>query len=253
MSLFENVCSQLFKQRFLYTAVVSCLVTLSTAIVLQSNSSYAVVPTNATSVKKAPFSQVFFTGSVYAVKDKDYESDQPSIGFFSVWRENPTNNQLSVAVQYCLPPTSSTELDTHLNAITLLDHNQPLVTINQIVAEDTARLRLVQPGYYTPYHGFGDPFDDQFLNPLDENVDPYGIRLPTVTCNAGSNQFDLTKLASAIAQLPNRTLQVKLVFSNGEIQNWHLGKATVQAIKNLLAIRQTLMNSPNLLPTGVTR
>ena len=103
------------------------------------------------------------------------------------------------------------------------------------------------------YHGFGDPFDDQFLNPLDENVDPYGIRLPTVTCNAGSNQFDLTKLASAIAQLPNRTLQVKLVFSNGEIQNWHLGKATVQAIKNLLAIRQTLMNSPNLLPTGVTR
>jgi len=237
----------LLKQRFLNAAVVNCLITFGTAVVLQSHPSFAVdIPTTSTSIKKAPFSQVFFTGSVYAVKDKDYESSEPSIGFFSFWSENPTNNHLLVTAQYCLPADSLTEANTGLTAIALLQNNHPLVTINQSVEENPARLILVHSGYYTPSHGFGDPFDDQFLNPLDENLNYSlgGIRIPTVTCNAGSNKFDLTKLVDALAQLPNQTLQVKLVFSNGKIQNWHLGKATVQAIKDLLAIHQRLMNSP---------
>ena len=241
----------LLKRRFLNTAVVSCLVSFATVVVLQSHPSYAVdIPTTTTSIKKAPFSQVFFTGSVYAVKDKDYESSEPFIGFFSFWSENPTNNHLLVSVRYCLPADSLTEANTGLTAIALLQNNHPLVTINQSVAENPARLILVRPGYYSPSHGFGDPFDDQFLNPLDENLDYNlgGIRIPTVTCNAGSNKFDLTKLAGAIAQLPNRTLQVKLMFSDGKSQNWHLGKATVQAIKDLVVIHQRLMNSPQGKP-----
>jgi len=239
-----NICSQLLRQRLRGTAGASCLVVFGTAVALQSNpSSAGDIPLTATSSKNAPFSQVFFTGSVYAVKDKDYKSSEPSIGFFSLWSENPTDKQLLVAVQYCLSAHSLTESNAHLTAMILLDNNQPLLTINQSIRENAARLRLVQPRHYSPSHGIGDPFDDQFLNPLDEELDyGSGLRIPAVTCSAGSNIFDFTKLAGAIAQLPNRTLQVKLVFSNGEVQNWHLGKKTVQAIKDLLAIRQTPKN-----------
>lgn len=229
--------SSIFKQRFLNTAVVSWLVI---SHLVMSYELTAIAFTTATPVKQAPFSKVFFTGSVYAVKDKDYEPSEPSIGFFSLWSKDPTNNYLQVTVQYCLPTNSLTAADAHLTAIVLLNNKQPLITIDRSVAESQAQLRLVEPGYYNSPHGFGDPFDDQFLNPLDERLDNvFGVHLPTVTCIAGSNQFDLTKLTDAIAQLPNRTLQVKLVFSDGATQNWHLGKATVQAIKNLLAIPQT--------------
>jgi hypothetical protein len=228
----------LLKQRFLNTAVAIFLVHSGTGVLLKSNPSYAVdIPTTTTSIKKAPFSKVFFTGSDYAVKDKDYKSSEPSIGFFSLWSKNPTNKRLQVAVQYCLPAHPLSESRPHLSAMTILDNNQPIVTINQGVGENRAQLRVVQPGYYTPplYPSFygEDPFDDPFWKPLEREFD----YVPAVTCSAGSNRFDLTKIAGAIAQLPNRTLQVKLVFSNGEIQNWHLGKKTVQAIKDLLTIR----------------
>ncbi len=244
MTFFDNVCLQLLNQQFLST-VASCLVSSVTAVLFQSDPLYAVrIPTTAISIKQAPYSQVFFTGSIYAVKDKDYESSEPSVGFFSLWSENPTNKRLQVAVQYCLPTHSVAGSGAHLTAITLLDKNQPLVIINQGVRENPARLRLVKPGYYIPFYdsfyAIQDPFDDPFRNPLERDLD----YIPAVTCSAGSNSFDLTKLAGGLAQLPNQTLQVKLVFSNGEIQKWHLGKGTVQAIKDLLAIRQTLRNSP---------
>ncbi len=235
--------SSLFKQRFLNAAVVSWLVI---SHLVMSYELTAIAIATATPVKQAPFSKVFFTGSVYAVKDKDYEPSEPSIGFFSLWSKDPTNNYLQVTVQYCLP-TSLTTTNAHLTAIVLLNNKQPLVKIDRSVAESPARLRLVEPGYYNTPHGFGDPFDDQFLNPLDEKLDNiFGVHLPTVTCIAGSNQFDLTELTEAIAQLPNRTLQVKLVFSDGETQNWHLGKTTVQAIKDLLAIPQTKIKIKNI-------
>ncbi|MBV8882727.1 MAG: hypothetical protein JO235_01820 [Chroococcidiopsidaceae cyanobacterium CP_BM_RX_35] len=242
MSFFQQLCWQLFKQRFLNVVVVGCLITVA-IVVFQPNPTSAInIPTTPISFKQAPFSQVFFTGSVYAVKDKDYEPSEPSIGFFSLWSTNPTNNQLIVAARYCLPTYSLTATNARLSAITLLDKKQPLVTIDQSIAENPAQLREIQPSYNTPPHGFGDPFDDQFLNPLDENFDyAFGVHLPAVTCSAGGNKFDLTKLVDALAQLPNQTLEVKLVFSDGETQNWHLGKTTVKAIKDLLAIRQQLM------------
>jgi hypothetical protein len=58
------------------------------------------------------------------------------------------------------------------------------------------------------------------------------------------SRFDISQLTDQIAQLPNKTLQVQLLFSNGETKNWQLGGGTVQALKDLLAIRQTLMTSP---------
>ncbi|MBV9387696.1 MAG: hypothetical protein JOZ78_14845 [Chroococcidiopsidaceae cyanobacterium CP_BM_ER_R8_30] len=246
-----------FKQRFFNVVVVSCLITIG-IVVFQPNPTSAIkvlpkapsgscvdcvnIPTTPISLKQAPFSRVFFTGSVYAVKDKDYEPSEPSFGFFSLWSVNPTDNQLLVAARYCLPTNSLSAASARLSAITLLDKKQPLLTIDQSIAENPAQLREIQPGYNTPSHGFGDPFDDQFLNPLDENFDyAFGVHLPAVTCSAGSDRFNLTKLTDALAQLPNKTLQVKLVFSDGETQNWHLGKETVKAIKDLLAIRQQMM------------
>lgn len=245
MSFFKSSCSQLLLQQFLRAVVVSCLATYVTAVVFQSNPSQAVdIPTTATSIKKAPFSQVFFTGSVYAVKDKDYDPSEPYIGVSSLWSKNPATKQLLVTVKYCLAAQSLTQLNVHLTAINLLNKNQLLVSIDKSVKEDPARLRLVQSGYYKPSHGYGDPFDDRFLNPLDEEIDyNSGIRIPTVTCSSGTNSFDFTNLAGALAQLPNQTLQVKLVFSNGETYTWHLGKQTVQAVKDLLSINSPLLKS----------
>lgn len=241
MSFLQRLCWQLFKRRFFYFVIV---VITTGIVVFQPNHASAVnIPTTPISVKQAPFSQVFFTGSVYAVKDKDYEPSEPSIGFFSLWSANPANNQLLVTARYCLPTYSLTAANAHLSAIALLDKKQTLVTIDQSIEENLAHLREIQPGFTIPSHGFGDPFDDQFLNPLDENFDYAfgGIHQPAVACSSGSNRFDLTRLADALSRLPNQTIQVKLVFSDGETQNWHLGKATVKAIKDLVSIRQQLM------------
>lgn len=230
------------------------------AAVLQSVPVGAVdIPTKATPLKKAPYSQVFFTGSTYAVKDRDSDPDNRLIGFSTVWSSNPAKKSLRVAVRYCLKDDSIALDSSYLTGMVLLNKGQPLLKINQSIKTTAARQRVLRSSYYSsgagvPLQGNGfrlyddeetywgdfDPFwgppsDDFNYTPPDYN--------PPVTCSAGGSVFDLARLAGAIAQLPLQELQVQLVFSHEKNQNLHLGKKTVQALHKLLAIR-SIMASP---------
>lgn len=203
--------------------------------------------TTATSIKNAPYSKVFQTGSIYAVRDHDFRGSEPSLGVSTLWSKNPTKDSLLLGVRYCVPENSLVDSDASLTKMVLLSNNQPLVTINQPIKETPSYQRVVQNSTTIPGFGFWDPDtywgNDAFWDGIDEPFWTGAATLPSVTCSAGSSRFNIAPLANAIAQLPPQTLQMKLIFSNGATSQWKLGEKTVQALKELLAIRQTPSNT----------
>ncbi|KAF3889542.1 MULTISPECIES: hypothetical protein [Nostocales] len=192
----------------------------------------AEVPVQATSFAKAPYSKLFTTGSVYAVKDKDFTSGDSSVGVFTLWSKNPINNDIQVTINYALHDKYIANPSAYLTGITLMDNNQPLLTINQLVKADSAHTKITRPGYYESFDAlWADNFWD---NPFWGDEDP--VYIPPSTASGGFSQFDISQLSNDIAQLPNHNLQMRLMFNNGEIQTWHLGKRTVEALKDLVAI-----------------
>jgi hypothetical protein len=51
-------------------------------------------PITTSSVQQAPYSRVFYTDTVYAVKDRDYKPGDSKVGFFSVWSKKTSNQDL---------------------------------------------------------------------------------------------------------------------------------------------------------------
>lgn len=111
----------------------------------------AEVPVQATSFAKAPYSKLFTTGSVYAVKDKDFTSGDSSVGVFTLWSKNPINNDIQVTINYALHDKYIANPSAYLTGITLMDNNQPLLTINQLVKADSAHTKITRPGYYESF------------------------------------------------------------------------------------------------------
>lgn len=223
----------------------------TTATLELASAQTAAVPTTPTPIQQAPYSQVFFTGNVYAVKDRDYKPGDSSLGLFTVWYKNPAQKSLQVNVRYCLPQGAVVQAGAQLTQMILANNNQPLVTINQQVKNTPTTQRVVRPGYYSYADGMDDDFwDDDFLyddlDPFwgddDGFVDPVPVYIPPLTCSGGTSRFNISQLAGTIAQLPPKRLQVTLVFSDGETSNWNLGDRTVKALKQLIAI-------PNQSPT----
>jgi hypothetical protein len=201
----------------------------------------------ATSIKNAPYSKVFHMGSIYAVRDHDFRGGEPALGVSTLWSKNPTRDSLLLGVRYCVPDNSLVGSNASLTRMVLLSNNQPLVTINQPIKETPSYQRVVQPSTTIPGLGFWDPDtywgNDAFWDGVDEPFWTGTATLPSVTCSAGSSRFNIAPLASAIAQLPPQTLEMKLIFSNGATSQWRLGEKTVQALKELLVIRQTSSNT----------
>ena len=234
-------------------AVCSSFAVFCTTAVFQPASVRAVeIPTTPTSISKAPYSRLFFTGSAYAVKDHDFKGDDRVIGFSTIWIKNPTQGGFQLGVRYCLPDESLADSGTYLNSMVLMNNNQPLVTINKGVRARPAQLKILRPSYYSYADVIGDPFweNSLFYDDTSPFWDDFGdiayappVYIPPVSCSAGGSRFDISQLAGTIAQLPPKTLQVKLVFSNGATSNWRLGEKTVQALKDLVTIRQTPTNS----------
>ncbi|MFB2895859.1 hypothetical protein ACE1CI_23365 [Aerosakkonemataceae cyanobacterium BLCC-F50] len=199
------------------------------------------------SIKKAPYSQVFYTGSIYAVRDHDYKGSEPKIGVSTLWSKNSANGNLSLRVRYCVPSGALIGSTASLSKLVLLSNNQSLVTIAQPVQTTPSYQRVIQNATAVPGLGFWDSDtywgNDAFWDGIDEPFWSDAATLPSVTCSAGSSQFNIDPLANTIAQLPDQTLQMKLIFSNGETSDWKLGQKTVQALKDLLAVGQTSMNS----------
>ncbi|MFQ4141899.1 hypothetical protein [Chlorogloeopsis sp. ULAP02] len=50
----------------------------------------------------------------------------------------------------------------------------------------------------------------------------------------------MTPVKDAIARLPNKNLKVQLLFNNGISQNWRLGSKTIEELKKLPTIKQSL-------------
>lgn len=248
--LFQDARLRTVKHHFRKVIFVSCL-TLSTAVILPIHSVSAAEIPMRSSFRDAPYSRVFSVGATYAVKDRDFNADDSAIGFFSVWSVNPTNHSFQVAVRYCLSNEAIATSNARLTGMTLLSNSQPLITLNHEVDEAPARLREVHSGYYTSFYDPVLPYwedTDPFLDPMSDEFDYTPIvYVPAVGCSAGMSRFDISNLADAIAQLPDQTLQVQLHFSDGQTQEWHLGQRTVQALKELVALRQTLPTAPQAM------
>lgn len=50
---------------------------------------------------------------------------------------------------------------------------------------------------------------------------------------ASSGTLDLTPVRDSLAQLPNQTLDMQLLFENGMTSNWQLGRGPVEALNPL--------------------
>jgi hypothetical protein len=194
--------------------------------------------TTATSIKNAPYSEVFQTGSIYAIRDHDYKGSEPALGVSTLWSKNPTKNNLLLGVRYCVPDNSLVGSDAFLTTMVLLNNNQPLVTIDRPIEETSSYQKVVQNSTTIPGLGFWDPDtdwgNDDFWDGVDDPFWDDADTFPSVKCSAGSSRFNIAPLARAIAQLPPQTLQMKLIFSNGATSQWKLGGKTVQALKELL-------------------
>ena len=226
------------------------------AAALQSAPSYAqpsiqerilpLPPSVLAAIWEAPFSEVFTVqnadnDTAYGVKDKDYSPREPQIGFFSLWGDVPAQNRLQVAAKYCFPNREIAQSNAYLAEIVLLDDGEPLVTIDQEIVLTRAEVSEIQPAQYVRTYYGSNHFYDPFWNPY--YLSPPSISatyVPAIECSLGGARFDLMPVRDALAQLPDKRLQIKLIFNNGLVENWHLGRGTVRALKELPTIRQAL-------------
>lgn len=198
-----------------------------------------ILPSVLAEIREAPFSTLFTVadGEGYAVKDRDYAASEPYIGFFSLWANVPEDDLLGVAMRYCFEDTSLARANAQLVQMTLYDGDTELVTIDQVVKTEPAELNEIRPPrhsnvttslYYDPFY---DPF---YYSPFSFGV-AYApsTYIPGVECSEGSAIFNLKPVQAEIVSLPEKTLRVRLLFSNGATEYWRLGGGTVRELKKL--------------------
>ncbi|MBP0017879.1 MAG: hypothetical protein J7647_10010 [Cyanobacteria bacterium SBLK] len=195
-------------------------------------------------IRRAPYSQVFSViledgATGYGVKDRDFSAKYNDVGFYSLWGDVPEQNLLQVAVFYCFRNPDLT--DTELEKVILMAGDRSLVTLVERAIATPTQIVEVVPERYEPIF-YTDPFGDRDWGYIydrwgrDRHVST--IRVPAVKCSMGGSRFDLLPVKEAIAQLPEQTLDVQLIFSNGLVENWRLGRKTVQQLKNLPTLRR---------------
>ncbi|UFP94231.1 hypothetical protein [Gloeobacter morelensis] len=190
------------------------------------------------------YSRLYLSSSAYVVKDRDFAPEQPRLGFFSTWIFDPAqDNVFEVRARYCVPDPGIDTDRAVLRQLDLLDGDQVLVSLSEGVRALPAQRETVRPAYYSqpfarPVHGY---------RPTRHGLVPYVSYLPSapvfnpaVTCASGTTGFDLSPAADQLAALPDKTLKVRLHFSNGEQSGWQLGAATVRELKRLVAVRADL-------------
>lgn len=195
-------------------------------------------------IREGPFSRTFplADGAAYAIKDKDYQPSQPEMGVFTLWADVPDRERLQMVMKYCVPNTAIARAAATLTAVTLMDGDTELVVIDAVIDATPSNLNEVQPErvsnvstsfyydpFYTPYYYSPFSFGLSYSPP---------VYVPAVDCSGGLARFDLLPVQDALAQLPNQTLRLRLLFSDGNTEYWNLGGGTVSALKELPTIRQ---------------
>ncbi|MEM9120633.1 MAG: hypothetical protein AAGD09_22540 [Cyanobacteria bacterium P01_F01_bin.56] len=192
-------------------------------------------------IQEAPFSEVFAVTTVngevgYGIKDKDFDPRYDLVGFYSLWADVPEQGLFQTAVMYCIldPDLEGAELES----LTLLDGETPLVTLDEkVIATDTQEFEVAPQQTVTTY---ADPYYSPYWGDAY-----YGLGgstytttyVPAIDCSLGAARFDLLPVQAEIAQLPSTTLNVELVFSNGQTEMWRLGQGSVEAIKTLPSLQ----------------
>ena len=193
-------------------------------------------------IREAPFSELFVLGDdqAYAIKDQDYNSAEPDIGFFSLWGDMPANDRLGVVVKYCFEDTSLANVSAELVEMQLMDGDTSLVTIDQVIDSRPAYLYEIRPARQSNLSSsfYYDPFYDPYYYAPFRLGFSYAptTYIPGVECSTGLAFFDLAPVQSEIAALPEQTLRVRLLFSNGATEYWRLGGGTVSELKRLPTI-----------------
>ena len=191
-------------------------------------------------IREAPLRELFSVTTAsgetaYGVKDKDFDPSYERVGFYSLWGDVPDQNLLQVAVLYCFRDRALT--GSELEEIVLMDGDETLVTLNQKLV--TTRAQNIEISPARSYQTYADPFYYPYWGGIYYGTSGFGgtglvtSYLPAAECSFGGGRFDLLPVKDAIAQLPNKTLNVKLLFSNGLVENWRLGRGTVENMKEL--------------------
>jgi len=204
-----------------------------------------VAPSVLTAIREAPYSETFRidtpkAGVAFGIKDRDYKASNDEISVLSLWADAPEIELLQVALRYCLPEQKLALSNAYLVEIQLSLKDELLVTIDQPAVSTRAALYEVAPARYVPndYVYAYNAYRDSFWNPYSY-ITSYrtSTYVPAVNCSLGGSRFDLNPVKDAIATLPNQTLNMRLVFSNGMTADWRLGKGTVAALKELPTIQ----------------
>ena len=251
------VAFKLQRSRTLLTASVACA---GTVLLTQFSPSYAQENRNVESellqqvislpaeglaaIREAPFSEQFIIPAqngieVQAVKDKDFDPDYDGIGFYSLWGSVPEYDVFQASVFYCFRNPSLVGAD--LETVTLMDGDEVLLTMDQKFVTTVAENVEVSPERYETIQ-YSDPFYDPFWGGWGRY--PYGgnfaprvttrtVYFPSVDCSVGGGRFDLASVRDQIPNLPDKTLDVRILFSNGVVETWRLGRGTVRELRNL--------------------
>jgi hypothetical protein len=195
-------------------------------------------------IREAPFSEIFTIadGAAFGVKDKDYNPSEPTVGVFSLWADVPGRDRTEMVMKYCVENTSIAQDSATLVEVSLLSGDTTLATIDNVIEAGTAQIDRVQPPRTS---GVGTSFYyDPFYNPYYYSPFSFGIsysptvQLPAVDCSAGLTRFNLQPIRAALAELPDQTLRMRLLFSDGNTEYWQLGRGTVNAITQLPSLRE---------------
>ncbi len=215
------------------------LMPLSVPVIAQNTQDQVapLAPSVLREIRNAPFSQVFALENVngdraYAVKDRDFRGSNSDFSVITLWGDIPEQNILQLIVRYCLPNLTLGREQAYLSELMIIDGDKVLLTLNQEIARTRANPRQLSTSEFVPTF-FNDPFSDPFLNPFYFQHSSFPASVAPVQCSFGGNRFDLTEFTDLISQFPEKTLTLRLIFSNGVVENWRLGRRTVQQIKQL--------------------
>ncbi|NMF82097.1 hypothetical protein [Nodosilinea sp. P-1105] len=194
-------------------------------------------------IRQGPFSQTISLadGVAFAIKDKDYVPSMPAMGVFSLWADVPDWQRLEMVMKYCVSNLQIVHNQASLVEVELLAGDTSLATLDQVLESGPARISEVEPPQVSSVNTavYYDPFyNTYFASPFTFGV-AYApmVTLPAVDCSAGTTRFDLMPVREALATLPSQTLTMRLLFSDGNTENWRLGRGTVNALKELPSVQ----------------
>ena len=157
-------------------------------------------------------------------------------GVYTLWGDIPSEERLILVLIYCVPNLDLTRQGAVLEDVTLLQGSDEVLRIDDKLHASYSRREQVSAGRHT--NAFYDPYIGRAFstNPNYNSFYHGSTYSPPAVCSSGLATFDLMPVRDTIAQLPNRTLTLRLTFSNGSVENWRLGRRTVEALKELPTI-----------------